>query len=246
MEFAADTFGKLNAEDYDALNDPGTTNESTAFLAELYGSGSRVLELAIGSGRMALPLVQKGISISGIEGSEAMVDLLRAKPGGRDIGIEVGDMAAADGYQIDGPFDHAFLVFNTLFNLTTQAAQVQCFRNVAAKLNPGGTFLIETFVPDLSSFKNFQHLTTKRLDMGFVWLEAAVHDPLAQRLDMQRVRILPDGVKLVPLQMRYAFPPEIDLMAQLAGFNLASRWGGWNREPFDRDSKMHVSLYRLG
>lgn len=245
MDFKADTFGKLNAEDYDAANDPGTTAQSVAFLADIYGAGAHVLELAIGSGRMALPLVEKGIKISGVEGSTEMVDLLRAKPGGQDIAVEINDMAAPDGYDLAGPFDHAFLVFNTLFNLTSQSAQVQAFRNVAAKLNPGGTFLIETYVPRFDDFVNNQHVITKKVDMDNAWLEAARHDPVNQTFLMQRIRITAGGIKLVPLVMRYAQAPEIDLMAQLAGFQLETRWGGWDKSAFTEKSGMHVSLYKL-
>lgn len=245
MDFKADTFGKLNAEDYDAANDPGTTAQSVAFLTDIYGAGSHVLELAIGSGRMALPLAEKGIKISGVEGSPEMVDLMRAKPGGQDIAVEINDMAAPDGFELAGPFDHAFLVFNTLFNLTSQEAQVQAFRNVAAKLKPGGSFLIETYVPRMDSFVDNQRVFTKKVDMNTAWLEAAKHDPVSQTFDMQRIRITADGIKLVPLVMRYAYPPEIDLMAQLTGFELEARWGGWDKSPFTAKSDMQVSLYRL-
>ena len=238
--FDETTFGTLNADDYDALHDPGTTAESVALISKLAGQG-RILELAIGTGRMALPLVALGHDVSGIEGSPLMVEKLRTKPGGEAIEVVIGDFADV---AIDGPFDHVFLVFNTFFNLLSQEAQVRCFANVAQRLTEGGTFLVETFVPDQSGFADGQRVQTKRLDMTTVWLEAALHDPVRQLLEFQRIRITQDGVRMVPLPMRYAWPSEIDLMARLAGLSLRDRWGGWDRRPFDASSKMHVSVYQ--
>ncbi|MDJ0920209.1 MAG: class I SAM-dependent methyltransferase [Henriciella sp.] len=240
MKFESDTFGKLYADEYDKLHNPGTTTASVNLIAELAGS-SRLLELAIGTGRMALPLVEKGFELEGVEGSPDMVDKMRAKPGGADIPVLIADMAD---FEIGRSFEFAFLVFNTLFNLTSQAAQVQCFQSVARHLEPGGRFLVETFVPDLTRFDEYQALRTKHIGAGSVWLEAVEHDPVEQVFNFQRVRITDSGVRLAPLVMRYAWPQEIDLMAELAGLQLEARWGGWAREPFTADSKMHVSLYR--
>jgi SAM-dependent methyltransferase len=239
MKFGPATFGELNADDYDALHDPGTTQESVALIQEI-AAGGRVLELAIGTGRMSIPLAENGLEISGIEGSPDMVEKLRGKPGGKNIPVVIGDIADVE---IEGPFDHVFLVFNTLFNLTSQEAQVRCFRNVARRLREGGTFLVETFVPDAEHIRSGQWIRTMKVDFSSVWIEAAQHDPIAQTFDFQRIRIAESGLRLVPLVMRYAFPPEMDLMAQLAGLRLKNRWGGWRREPFTADSKMHVSLY---
>jgi SAM-dependent methyltransferase len=239
MKFGPATFGELNADDYDALHDPGTTQESVALIQEI-AAGGRVLELAIGTGRMSIPLAENGLEISGIEGSPDMVEKLREKPGGKNIPVVIGDIADVE---IEGPFDHVFLVFNTLFNLTSQEAQVRCFRNVARRLREGGTFLVETFVPDAEHIRSGQWIRTMKVDFSSVWIEAAQHDPIAQTFDFQRIRIAESGLRLVPLVMRYAFPPEMDLMAQLAGLRLKNRWGGWRREPFTADSKMHVSLY---
>ncbi len=233
------SFGQLNAADYDAKNDPGTTDECVAFIAELAGAG-RVLELAVGSGRIALPLAAQGINIEGQEISPEMVDLLRAKPGGAELKVTLADMADVG---VDGPFDHVFLVFNTLFNLTSQAAQLACFRNVAARLAPGGTFLVETFVPDLTRFTDHQDVRIKAIGMDMLGLDAVEHDPVLQTLTMQRMWVNGDQTRLIPLLMRYAFPPELDMMAACAGLTLAQRWGGWKNEPFTRDSKMHVSVW---
>jgi SAM-dependent methyltransferase len=239
VKFEPDTFGKLNAEDYDLLHDPGTTDETVALILEI-AAGGRTLELAIGTGRIALPLAAKGLEIHGIEGSPEMVARLREKPGGDAIAVAIGDFADVD---MAGPFDHVFLVFNTLFNLTSQDHQVRCFQNVANRLRDGGTFLVETFVPDTAQYRAGQNVRTMQVGFKSVWLEAAMHDPVRQVVEYQRVRITEDGVRLVPLLMRYAWPAEIDLMARLAGLRLKDRWGGWHREPFTADSKMHVSVY---
>lgn len=240
MEFKPDTFGSLNAEDYDALHDPGTTDEAVALISELAGDG-RILELAIGTGRVALPLAAMGHRIEGIEGSPEMVAKLRAKQGGADIPVVIGDMADVG---IDGPFDHVFLIYNTLFNLPDQEAQIRCFRNVADRLAPGGTFLIEAFVPDFSDFDQHQRVRTMRLDASSVWIEAIKHDRVNQKTEAQRLRFTEAGLQMVPLPMRYAYPPELDLMARLAGLTLENRWGDWRKGDFTRHSTMHVSVYR--
>tara|TARA_R110002020_G_scaffold224599_1_gene434187 strand:+ start:66622 stop:67362 length:741 start_codon:yes stop_codon:yes gene_type:complete len=239
VKFGPETFGELNAEDYDALHDPGTTDESVALISEI-AAGGRVLELAIGTGRVALPLAAQGLEVHGIEGSPEMVAKLRDKPYGDAIPVVIGDIADV---AIEGEFDHVFLVFNTLFNLTTQEAQVRCFANVAKCLKPGGTFLVETFVPDAEKARSGQNVRTMKVGFSSVWLEAALHDRVEQRIDFQRMRITKDGIRMVPLVMRYAWPAEMDLMAQLAGLSLKQRWGGWKREPFTAESGMHVSLY---
>jgi SAM-dependent methyltransferase len=238
--FTSSTFGELNADEYDALHDPGTTDEAVSLISDL-ANGGNILELAIGTGRIALPLLARGHKISGIEGSPEMVVKLREKFGSEAIDVVIGDFADVD---IEGPFEHVCLVFNTLFNLQSQEDQIRCFRNVAERLTAGGTFLIETFVPDLSGFSGGQRVQIKRLDMSSVWLEAATHDPVRQLFEFQRIRITTEGTKLVPLPMRYAWPSEIDLMARLAGLTLIHRWGSWNRDPFEASSKMHISVYQ--
>ncbi|MEP6065102.1 MAG: class I SAM-dependent methyltransferase [Paracoccaceae bacterium] len=240
LGFTLSTFGELNAEEYDELHDPGTTDQAVALISDTANKGS-ILELAIGTGRIALPLQELGHKVSGIEGSPEMVAKLRQKTNGDRINIVIGDMADVD---IDGAFDHVCLVFNTLFNLPSQDAQIRCFSNVAKRLKPGGTFLVETFVPDLSGFKDHQRTTTKRLDNHSVWIEAATHDPVHQVFELQRIRISDKSTKLVPLPLRYAWPSEMDLMGKLAGLERINRWGDWNRSDFDADSKMHISVYR--
>ena len=238
--FGPATFGTLNADDYDALHDPGTTTETVELIVQLAPAHGKLLELAIGTGRIALPLAQMGFDVTGIEGSPDMVAKMREKPGSDGIRTVIGDIADVD---ITGEFDHAFLVFNTLFSLRSQEAQIRCFANTAKRLKPGGTFLIETFVPNFTGFTENQRVKTKHLDMNSVWIEAVTNDPVNQVFEFQRIRITQDGTKLVPLPMRYAYPPELDLMARLAGLQLKHRWGGWDKSAFTAESKFHVSVY---
>lgn len=237
--FGPSTFGDLNAEDYDALHDPGTTEACVDLIAELAGTGD-LLELAIGTGRIALPLAARDLNVSGFDASPEMLNILKAKPGGSDIETWVADMASFD---LGRTFDFAFLVFNTLYNITSQQGQVACFRQVAQHLRPGGRFLVEAFMPNRESFDNNQAVRTKQVDFDSVRLEAVQHDPVQQTLDYQRILISADGVKLNPLPMRYVWPAELDLMAQLAGLHPVARWGGWQKQPLTKTSDMYVIVY---
>lgn len=240
-KYESDTFGVLNAANYDQEHDPGTTAASVALLAELCEGAGTVLELAIGTGRVALPLAARGIRIHGIDASPAMLEVLHNKPGSDQLTTSIADMADFD---LPQKFDFAYLIFNTLFNLKTQAAQVSCLQHVARHLNPGGRFLIETIVPDLSGFHDGQYVKTDELSFDDLRIEAATHDPISQRIECQRVHFTQAGVTLKPFVYRYAWPAEIDLMAQLAGLRLEQRWGDWQRGAFTGTSPMHVSLYR--
>ena len=191
-DYGPETFGQLNAEDYDELHDPGTTEESVALIAELAGQG-KVLELAIGTGRVALPLTQRGLEVHGLDASPEMIAKLRAKPGGDKIPVTIGNMCE-DG--VEGTFDFIFLIFNTLFNLTSQEAQAKCFQNAARHLGPGGAFLIETFIPNLSSFEDGRSFRTAEVGPDFVRLEAAEHDPVSQVIRYQNIRFTPEGTQL--------------------------------------------------
>lgn len=239
-DFRPGEYGALHADAYDTIYGTGSPDAAVETIAGIVGDG-RLLELAIGTGRIALPLARRGVPVSGIDASPEMVAELRAKPGGADIPVTIGDMADLP---VEDPFDHAVLVFNTLFCLLTQEAQIRCFQNVAAKLPEGGTFLIEAFVPDLARFADGQAVRASRVERGAVTLDVSRHDPVRQRLDVQTVRIAADGVRLLPVPLRYAWPAEIDLMARLAGMRPEHRWGGWGRVPFTADSHGHVSLYR--
>ena len=238
--YGPETFGELNADEYDLLYNPGTTEAAIELLSEFALPG-RTLELAIGTGRVALPLAERGCRIEGIEASPLMVEKLRQKPGGHGIPVTIGDMSEV---KADGMFDFVFLIFNTLYNLTSQAAQVNCFRNAASMLAPGGAFLIEAFVPDLSQFHDHRSVKPRHVGFSSLALEAAVHDPTTQRIDYQVLRVTSEGTKLTPLPMRYAWPQETDLMAQLAGMDLETRWGGWDKSDFTANSRMHISVYR--
>ena len=238
--FDAWSFGALNAADYDATQTPDSTEASVDRLAQLAGTG-RVLELATGTGRIALPLAARGIDITGLEISPQMIAQLRAKPGGQALPVVEGDMADIP---LEGPFDLVILVFNTLFNLQSQEAQVRCFRNVSRVLRPGGQFLVEAFVPEVTRFDDGQNLRVKHLDAERLVLDAILHDPVAQTLSMQRLHTDGAGSRLVPLFMRYAYPAELDLMAQMNGMTRSARWADWAMSPFTRHSRGHITLFR--
>lgn len=238
--FGPTTFGEQYAEEYDALHNPGTTDACVTLISEIAGHG-KILELAVGTGRIALPLAKLGHDVSGFDASPDMLEKLREKPGGTALKTWVADMATFD---VDAHFDFAFLVFNTLYNLTTQAAQLQCFHQVSKHLKPEGQFLVEAFMPNRETFDRNQAIRTKHVSFDKVWLEAVKHDPVEQRLDYQRIRISEDGTTLHPLPMRYVWPSEMDLMAELAGLRLVERWGNWHREPITAESEMQIALYK--
>ena len=241
-EYGTKTFGELNAERYDAMYEElmaAETRDSVETLAEL-ARGGKVLELAIGTGRVALPLAARGLEVHGIEASEEMVAKLREKPGGSAIPVEIGDMADV---RVNETFDLIYLVFNTIFNLTTQEAQVRCFHNAARHLKAGGVFVVETVVPDLSGFVDGQRMKGSWVKMDSARFEIAIHDPVAQTVEFQRIVIGEEGMRMTPHFMRYAWPSELDLMAQLAGLERRERWAWWDRSPFTAGSISHVTVY---
>lgn len=219
-----------------------TTQQSVEVLAEL-AAGGRVLELAIGTGRIALPLAARGLSVHGIDASQAMVAKLREKPGGAALPVTIGNFADV---AVDGAFDLVFLIFNTLFNLTSQEDQVRCFQNVARHLTDDGVFVVEAFVPNLSGLVDGQAVRVVHTAADATVLETSQHDPVAQRVHYQYVELRPSGVQMYPIPMRYAWPSEIDLMARLAGLERRERWSGWDRSLFTAASTAHVSVYALG
>jgi SAM-dependent methyltransferase len=234
-------FGERVAAAYDehsaSMFDPAVVGPAVDRLAELAGDGG-ALELAIGTGRIALPLAARGVRVAGIDSSEAMLARLREKPGGERIEAVVGDMAAT---RVDGEFSLVYLVFNTIFNLTSQDGQVACFQNAAAHLRPGGRFVIEARVPELQRLPLGQTVLPWRADPG--GMSYYVYDVVTQRLSGQHYHFVDGGVQPSPTEMRYAWPAELDLMARLAGMRLQDRWGGWSREPFTALSPSHVSVY---
>jgi SAM-dependent methyltransferase len=206
-------------------------------LVELAASG-RALELGIGTGRIALPLARRGVSVHGIDLSKAMVARLRAKRDAEDVGVTIGDFATTT---VDGSFSLACLVFNTIMNLTTQAAQVACFRNAAAHLDPGGCFVIEVTIPNLRRLppgETFHVFNASENHWGIDEYEVAT-----QALTSHHFETVDGTIERVSIPFRYAWPSELDLMAQLAGMRLRSRWGGWKREPFTSESTKHVSVW---
>jgi SAM-dependent methyltransferase len=207
------------------------------FLEELAGGG-RALELGIGTGRVALPLAQRGVPVHGIDVSTAMVAKLREKPGGDVIGVTIGDFATT---RVDGSFTLVYLVYNTIGNLTTQEAQVACFRNVAAHLEPGGRFVIEVGVPELRRLPPGETHRVFSADESYFGIDE--FDVATQGLVSHHIDILDGKVERFSMPFRYVWPSELDLMAQLAGMTLSERWGGWRREPFTSDSRKHVSVW---
>jgi len=217
--------------------DPAVVGPAVDLLAELAGSG-RALELGIGTGRIALPLAQRGVPVHGIDLSQAMVAQLRAKPGSEGIGVTIGDFATTI---VDGTFSVAYLVFNTIMNLTTQEAQVACFRNVAAHLEPGGSFVIEVGVPKLRRLPPGETIRAFHVSETRWGLDE--YDVARQGLISHHFVIVDGSVERVSIPFRYAWPAELDLMAQLAGMRLRERWSDWQREPFTSDSHKHVSIW---
>lgn len=234
------SFDEESAESYDEDGTRGDTAEAVAFLAQL-AAGGPALELAIGTGRVALPLAAQGIRVDGIDFSPAMVAKLRAKPGGDQIAVTMGDFADV---AVSGAYRLIYVVFNTLFNLLTQDDQVRCFENVAAHLTDDGVFLVEAFTPTfLMRLRNDQYVDAEAISVSEVRLDVGRHDPVKQLLEESHVALSRDGVRVYPIVTRYAWPSELDLMARIAGLRLKERWGGWNREPFTGASNMHVSVY---
>ena len=240
-EYGPSTYGDRIAEVYDRIDAlPSDEAEAAEFLASLAGSGP-ALELGIGTGRVAIPLAQGGVEVHGIDASEAMIAKLREKPGGREIPVSIGDFAAVQAP--GGPYRVIFVVFNTFFALVSQDDQVRCFANVAHRLTDDGVFVLEAFFPDVGRFADDQLVTVFDVELDHVRLDVSRHDPVAQRIDAHQVDLRPDGIRLQPISLRYAWPGELDLMARLAGLRLRERWGGWRRQPFTAASALHVSVY---
>jgi SAM-dependent methyltransferase len=215
------------------------TEASIELLAELAGEGP-VLELAIGTGRLALPLAQRGLEVYGVDASEAMVAKLREKPGGDAIQVTMGNFADVP---VDGHFRLVFVAFNTFFALLTQEDQVRCVENVALHLTDDGVFVISAFVPDLARFDRGQRVSAFKVASDRVVVNVDELDQAAQVVSSQHVELTEHGLRFYPVSIRYAFPAELDLMARIAGLELRERWAGWEKEPFGKSSERHVSVY---
>jgi SAM-dependent methyltransferase len=234
-------FDERIARTYEAkwpeLFEPAVVDAAVNFLNDLAGTGA-ALELGIGTGRIALPLSRRGLRVHGIELSPAMVAELRTKPGANDIGVTLGDFATTT---VDGAFSLAYLVRNTIMNLTTQDEQVACFGNVAAHLAPGGRFVVEVMVPELQRLppgETIHAFTVTPTHLGFEEYD------VARQIAISHHYWLVDGrLETFSAPFRYVWPSELDLMARLAGMTLRERWSGWTREPFKSDSRSHVSVW---
>jgi len=234
-------FGEDVAERYDdgswEMFSPEVLEPTVDLLAEL-ARGGRALELGIGTGRVALPLAERGVEVRGIDLSQAMVAKLREKPGGDRIPVAIGDFASTG---VDETFTLAYLVFNTINNLTTQDEQVACFRNAAAHLEPGGCFLIEVGVPQLRRLppgETFHVFAASETHWGFDEYDVANQGLVSHHFTLRDGQI---ARRSIPF--RYVWPAELDLMAELAGMRLRDRWSGWQREPFTSESRKHISVW---
>jgi SAM-dependent methyltransferase len=235
-------FGEHVAAKYDEslaeMFKPEAVEPAVAFLFELAGNG-RALELGIGTGRIAIPLATRGVPVHGIDLSRAMVARLRQKAGAQSIPVTIGDFASTT---VEGSFAVAYLVFNTIQNLTSQAAQVACFRNVSGHLEQGGTFVIEVGVPSIrrlppgESIRVFEMTETR---WGFDEFDVANQGLISHHVEMVDGRLERDS-----LPLRYVWPAELDLMAEMAGLALRERWSDWTREPFTSESRKHISVWQ--
>jgi hypothetical protein len=218
---------------------PEETERAIDCLAALAGGGA-VMELGIGTGRIAIPLAARGVAVHGIDASEAMVAQLRAKPGGEHIPVTIDSFVEIT---VEGQFNLIYVVFNTFFGLRSQDEQVRCFASVAARLSLDGVFVLEAFVPDPTRFVRGQLTQTSEVGSDHVRFDVSRHDPVSQRVRSQHVVMRESGIRLCPVEIRYAWPSELDLMARLAGLRLHARWGGWDRRPFTATSSGHISIY---
>jgi SAM-dependent methyltransferase len=235
--------GDAVADVYDELFCRGLKDAepAAALLADL-AAGGRVLELGIGTGRLALPLAALGVEVWGIDASTKMVERLRAKPGGTDIPVVIGDFADVD---VQGSFRLVFAAFNTFYFLHSQEEQVRCFQNVAQHLEPGGAFTIEAAVVDVSIYDLGQRVHVYDVEPTSVWMQASRYNPRTQQIRGQHIDITERGVRFYPTDWRIVSLAELDLMARLAGLRLEQRRGGWGAEPFTaHPGTHHVSVYR--
>jgi SAM-dependent methyltransferase len=239
-DYGPSTYGDAIAGRYDDLyQDMFDIDATVTFLAG-YARGGRALELGVGTGRIALPLAERGVEVHGVDASEAMVAKMRAKPGGDRITVAMGNFVDPP---VEGPFDLIYIPFNTLFGLTSQDEQIRCFANIAALLADEGVFALDAFVPDLTRFDRHQRFSVERIEDGIVYVDATRHDPMRQRSSTYHLALSQDGIEMFPVEIRYAWPSELDLMGRLAGLRLAERWASYSREPFGADSPSHVSVY---
>lgn len=234
------SFEDRAADGYDADSIRGDETATVAFLEKL-AQGGRALELAIGTGRIALPLAAKGIRVDGIDFSPSMIAGLRAKPGGGQLRVTLGNFADV---AVPGTYELIYIVFNTLFNLLTQDEQVRCFENAAAHLTEKGVFVIEGGIPtEFCRLRKNQYVDLEDIETNKVHLDMARYNPVTQVLEETHVTISNTGTQLFPIVTRYIWPSELDLMARIAGLRLKERWANWDREPMTASSGNCISVY---
>lgn len=225
---------------FDAETTRGDEAAAVAFLAAV-ARGGHALELAIGTGRIALPLAARGVTVDGIDFSPAMLAKLREKPGGDRLSATVGNMADVP---VTGTYALVYVVYNSLFNLLTQEEQVRCFENVASRLSEDGSFVVEAMVPSFFyRLRNDQYVDAEAIEVDEVVIDVLRHDGAEQTIAESHVSLSSAGVRLSPVVQRYAWPAELDLMARIAGLRLKERWGGWDRQPYGSTSIDCVSVY---
>jgi SAM-dependent methyltransferase len=237
-------FGERIAANYATLwphlFDPAMVNPAVDFLADL-ARGGAVLELGIGTGRLALPLSRRGLAVHGIELSPDMLEQLRREPGGEAVDVTLGDFASAQVEGGDEAFSLAYLVRNTIMNLTTQDEQVACFVNVARHLCEGGRFVIEVIVPELRRLPPVE--TVRMFVLDPVHLAFDEYDVASQRSVSHHYWDHGDRIETFSAPFRYVWPAELDLMARIAGMSRRERWGDWDRSPFTSESRSHISVW---
>lgn len=246
--YRPETYGDRHAEVYDdwygddggiAVSQIGSPAEVAAVIADI-ADGGRILELGVGTGRLALPIAATGLDVTGIDASSAMLDVLRAKPGAGGLTLIEGDMANPVGLP-EGSFSVVLIGFNTLFNLTTESAQAACIGHAAGLLQPGGRFVMEAFVPDPGAHDG---MSVRTVELDRVVMDVTVTDLGKQLITGQRIEMTEAGNRMFPYHLRYAAPEQVDEMALSAGLELEDRWADWSRSEFTEDSGYHVSIWR--
>jgi SAM-dependent methyltransferase len=239
-DYTASTYGDQIADVYDEFFPaPSDLPAAISMLSGFAGSG-RALELGIGTGRFALPLRSAGVDVHGIDASLAMLSKLRVKPGGDAVPVTLADFAI---FELEYRYRLIYVVFNTFFGLLTQDAQVSCFNSVAHHLEGDGVFVMEAFVPDVTRFERGQRVAVSAIGTGRVHLEMSQYFAVAQTVQSYHVIMGNDGLRLYPVNVRYAFVSELDLMARIAGMTLRERWANWNRSTFEEGSTRHISVW---
>ncbi len=242
IDFDPAEYGGHYAAVYDDVYADLSPDDAVRCLADLAGGGA-VLELGIGTGRIAIPLAATGVIVDGIDGSPEMVAQLHTKPGGEQLRVEIGDFSATG---TGRRYALVVLAFNTINALPSQEAQVETFRNAAAHLEPAGAFVVENWVPDVAAFRRGRAVGVHGVGERQVLVDVAELHPAEQRMNTTRLAFTNDGVRLLPMNHRYVWPAELDLMARLAGMHLEVRWEDWRRKPFTDDSATYVAVYRAG